>query len=78
MNCCDKHKVSCDQGRSCPARSCDALGLCQDRTPRCEGCEPPSPASEVYSVITWGVYALIAVVLAGAVGLIAGVLAVRL
>ena len=61
MNCCDKHQVNCDQGRNCPAR-------------RIEGCEPPSPAAEVYSLITWGVYALIAVVLAGAVGLIAGVI----
>lgn len=64
---------NCNEGRSCPARSCDELGVCQCRTPRCAGCEESSPAAQVYSLITVVLYGLLAVLLAGAVGLAAGV-----
>jgi hypothetical protein len=40
MNCCDDNG-KCTNGPDCAARaerSCDALGLCQGKSPRCDGC----------------------------------------
>ncbi|WP_137921661.1 hypothetical protein [Hydrogenophaga sp. 2FB] len=41
MNCCSDYG-QCTRGADCPARArtCDQLGVCQDRTPRCKGCKP--------------------------------------
>lgn len=43
MNACCNH--DCNQGRDCPARRCDALGVCQGLTPSCEGCTPLAMAN---------------------------------
>jgi hypothetical protein len=40
MNCCDDNG-KCTGGAGCAARtvrSCDELGLCQHKRPRCDGC----------------------------------------
>ncbi|MGS5088259.1 hypothetical protein ACVC7V_17390 [Hydrogenophaga sp. A37] len=40
MNCCDDNG-KCTGGAGCAARtvrSCDELGVCQHKRPRCEGC----------------------------------------
>ena len=40
MNCCDDNG-KCTSGPDCAARterSCDELGICQERYPRCGGC----------------------------------------
>lgn len=36
---CPNHGCLHPQG-ACARLSCDELGVCQDRTPRCKGCKP--------------------------------------
>lgn len=55
MNCCNDYG-QCTRGADCPARpaSCDALGVCQDRTPPCKNCHPVSEGTKSAQAIWEG------------------------
>lgn len=42
MNCCND-AGRCTGGHGCAARTCEELGVCQGRAPRCAGCADPAP-----------------------------------
>lgn len=55
MNCCNSYG-QCTRGEDCPARraTCDSLGVCQDREPKCKNCHPVSEGTKSTQAIWIG------------------------